>query len=619
MRVLEITDQSPGYFSATPEIVTLRPDCILGKWFFETLVPVLRSSDPDLTIVINANLSCEGLYSLQECAGIELVFFTRLSGRAFHARAGNPIVVYSFESCDTIIQRQPRYVVLKSEGVRFARLPAARDIGKVAAAKLEDLRRFKPFVQAHYQAPESDHDFSNWWGAYRLLNALRAADSQRHPEALVEDHQSYRRLEILEAMFLHPDAPEPGAGQTGKSIRESLTMRKNLWENAGKRPRVVHVDDEMHEGWNTAVPAAIYGPDAGIPDEYKPIGRDVLEADDAALTNTTCWIIDQDPDLAIIDLRLQRISDRARRIDETSGALLITKLRERAPGLPILLATASNKAWTYREMIKIGANSYWMKEGISDHMPEGGTMANAARLRQILGLLLGRKYQLLRRLGSTLQVLERKGTNHWWSSKRWDPARYHHQTFPRSGRVNSREVFTIVRSLITLLRDYLWSFEMKENEFGTISGAVRHILLGQMLVQVGKAVELIHDWPSFRNARNNGNDKHVAFGQVLRARLDYIGWLLFESRHKGAHLEPDSEKSLDSFEESVFTAICLFMTWISASEPFKQSKSRTWRALDVKATIEAANSALWQKYVALYGDSEIQLPNHILPVKSSDR
>lgn len=71
-------------------------------------------------------------------------------------------------------------------------------------------------------------------------------------------------------------------------------------------------------------------------------------------------------DLILLDLRLEEIEDSDelvhKQASEYSGGKLLQKLKETNRGIQIIVFTASNKAWNYRELYDLGADGYFVKE-----------------------------------------------------------------------------------------------------------------------------------------------------------------------------------------------------------------------------------------------------------------
>ncbi|MCL5028477.1 MAG: response regulator, partial [Bacteroidetes bacterium] len=96
-----------------------------------------------------------------------------------------------------------------------------------------------------------------------------------------------------------------------------------------------------------------------------------------------------DPDVILLDLRLFPAYDELHRhdVEKMSGALLLKMLREEYLGIPIIVTTASNKVWTYAKLIELGADAYWIKEGLDEKYDVNDSKSNPI-FSFILSLLL---------------------------------------------------------------------------------------------------------------------------------------------------------------------------------------------------------------------------------------
>ena len=66
-------------------------------------------------------------------------------------------------------------------------------------------------------------------------------------------------------------------------------------------------------------------------------------------------------DLVILDLRLEKNTDRDVLPHEISGIRLLRQIKEFDPSIPVIIFTASQKAINYKEAIDMGASGYWIK------------------------------------------------------------------------------------------------------------------------------------------------------------------------------------------------------------------------------------------------------------------
>jgi len=128
------------------------------------------------------------------------------------------------------------------------------------------------------------------------------------------------------------------------------------------RPRIVFVDDQAEDGWSAIFQQIIYG------EEHENFITIVPHAD-YTIENIANQIIskvkEHRADLLILDLRLKGQEEK-NEPDHTkiSGVQVLKKLNEAKIMCPVLITTASNKIWSYKDTITSGALAFWIKEFI---------------------------------------------------------------------------------------------------------------------------------------------------------------------------------------------------------------------------------------------------------------
>lgn len=108
-------------------------------------------------------------------------------------------------------------------------------------------------------------------------------------------------------------------------------------------------------------------------------------------------------DLVFIDLRLERIRDKDRPIEQLSGIQILKAIKQLNPGIPVIVFTASEKALSRDLAIQLGADGYWIK-GISS----GDLLKN-----YVVDLVKDAK--LLRELWIKIRQVEEKPEIHCYS------------------------------------------------------------------------------------------------------------------------------------------------------------------------------------------------------------
>ena len=210
------------------------------------------------------------------------------------------------------------------------------------------------FVNRYASRPrftQGRHNQANRWGPYVFFRILEQVDA-----AFAKQRESIERRMFEEPYLkrLAGDIQDEGLSkQALDTIRsERSRLRKRLAEKAGVR-KILVVEDQLDEGW-----------------------REVYQAlfEDGAAGNSLAWATTADEartafepelDLVVLDVRLDaHESPAATSSNEIvpAGVKLAKEFRQNWSSMPILAATASNKAWTLEPLLHAGIQGYWVKD-----------------------------------------------------------------------------------------------------------------------------------------------------------------------------------------------------------------------------------------------------------------
>ncbi len=307
------------------------------------------------------------------------------------------------------------------------------------------------------------------------------------------------------------------------------------------KPKIVYIDDNADNGWSEIIQVMIYG---GVQDEstFKPI-HDTEIGIDLLFDVIRLQIEKMDAHLILLDLRLKTEGNNIRKVDELSGAQILKKIRKSFPGLPVMMITASNKIWSYQTLFNLGADAYWVKEGLdvatSLTKEERATFSikNYRELLRTIYLLSKGEYQFLKRLGrEVLKMFDERHEKKWWwkeyaaptvNSVSWDNTEYFKQT------KNFDRIFDVLMDGIHNYRRYLQQSRINENNVAQYSYE-SSILRSQLINRFSGIVESIH----FGDG-NHFNSKII--GRIdlndfnSEGRKDYVSWYLLQFRNHASH------------------------------------------------------------------------------------
>lgn len=491
-----------------------RPSLGGGSYSLKTLAQNTADSMVALFLIhVNVKLSAHSCR--QDEDGIELLKHIRLTEGLGEWRKAH-VAICSFEDPQALLRRKPQNLIFLSEGTTFLRLPEAIDhlhgtayLAALAEKKADIIHGYlAPFVQCDYRTPDAAHAFSNWWGLHQLATARQAIAGKQEvhfPHCVVEN---LRLLENKKARFLYGVADPP---QAAADLIVPDFPRGEF--------RIVCVDDERD--WGEALRAALEATSKRRVQVKTPQLPSQREIDEDWIAKEIVSSGAGGPDLVLLDLRLKGNKELHVPVGETSGAKVARIIRDLSPGLPIILMTASNKAWTFEEAMKLGIDGYWMKEGIGEHMPAGGSAQNYLMLLRLVSTALGEEYQFLRRYSQAVDEIKAEASP-WWVNHLWlggDEAK----TEPEG-------IHRVLDGTLILLREYLRLFRMGYGFRGQ-SNAIEQSWISALIVEANKALELTHRSGAGPQSTAERNTQF----QLLKKRDDGWGLDLNTQRNSAAH------------------------------------------------------------------------------------
>lgn len=467
-------------------------------------------------------------------------------------------ILYSFFSLELILSNCPAGTMLCSEGTTYLRLPC-----RPADIDLEDLvqrkasiNRLKTYIDPS-NLPDNRHDWANWWGLKQLVDVHRVVlNSQNfeYPAVVCSALQQTKNQELI-LLF----------GNNVNSLNsidlDLLTKIKILRSYVAKRkPRILHIDDKSQDGWSEIFANIIYdntsltlsnSTNSGASDfidfriDGDPVFRSLIEVgavpqnkSENAL-NRLYKIIRKAihssglPDVVLMDLRLfgeQGVQFDAKRL---SGAKVLNWLRGTFRGIPVIVTTASNKAWSYEQLLQLGADGYWIKEGFDDRRSPEQSVENYLRFLELIKKAISEEYKFLNIFDLSRLALLRSGSVCWWEGHVWTDTAT--QTSVRTaGRRDKIE--KLLTDTVLLLRTYLQQKIMGQGfqdaiaEWSWTSAIIRH---------AANCIEEVHRFDECSQADQTsatiGRYWDKSSGKWQNRRGDWIAFKLYELRNRSAH------------------------------------------------------------------------------------
>src|SRR5262249_54552771 len=128
---------------------------------------------------------------------------------------------------------------------------------------------------------------------------------------------------------------------------------------------ILLIDDKAHDGWELVFKSLFRNAyiEQIVPRNHYVRNIEALY-EDQVREPMSRLSTSPDPSIVFLDLRLFDETERSIEIGNVSGKLLLARIRKDFKGVPVLITTASNKIWSFRELINLGADAYWVKEGM---------------------------------------------------------------------------------------------------------------------------------------------------------------------------------------------------------------------------------------------------------------
>lgn len=527
---------------------------------------IARGFEPgeQICLLINLHLVTNDIQHRTDQCGAEFLevirYATDFGPNEPNLLARLPCIVHGVFSLETALRNKPNQVILTSPGTWLVETFDSESLK-------ETLKQISPIDDASFSSwihrlkstftfESQNHSVANWWGVIKIAEVT--AQLGGHPINLWDSLSTV----LTDTDNLRAQAFNRSAGN--HVISEALTekIQKLRASLRIRKLRILHIDDEWEKGWSRAFAEMILYPandelqqtsgverkcsdeatacsyeEFSIPKlgslrafkSFPSESVDTEEFVEKIFPRLKCLIELWRPHLILLDLRLTGNAEEGKKISESSGVRLVKKLREFQKGLPIIMTTASNKAWSMSEILKSGADAYWMKEGLTGNSPGANTIENYKMLLDFVSKATDLDYSFLRVFSEHIEKHMRITPNgRWYSNPPWP------QTLTDEEKeAHCRRIDAILSESLDLLRSYLHHEVMDYGYSGTQEGRHR---IASIVTHIFRAIEVIHN-PS--NVHRNGdpvNGALFSIKAVMDARNDTQGNKIRRIRNNFAHL-----------------------------------------------------------------------------------
>lgn len=516
-------------------------------------------------------INLEGTYENRgrsNLKGLELLFWLRLK----YDFTG-PIITYGFLSSAQVLRQKPEYAVLHAPGNYHVRLPdgfesffKSNNLGELGLER-NRLKEYRPFVQKAINLKAVRHREANWWGikvlwvCYKLMNDYNRTlqyniggnllERDNFTELLPDDIQD--ELDSLNGFLIAYD--NELSDRIGEANEQNRSQRRELAFSTPidivplpRFPKILLIDDQAGEGWSDIYQHIIYGGenrDFHTFNNFPASNSNHEEGIEHIKENVIEYLINQmnnKVDCILLDLRLQP-GDKNKEVHKVSGVKILKHINKHFKGIPILVTSASNKIWSYQEVIKAGADAYWLKEGVDNLQNAEDSIKSYVNFIEIIAAFMNEEYQFLREMNKNLKKFrEPPAPRFWWVRKTWPTV-----NFDGRGVNTNLDLYTTAENVEKFYQDGILLFQnfLKGKYLQKNLQDGDWFYYSSIIIHLAKLIEKFHGHIIY-----DPDNTNPTYGQLTEIRRDTLGKKLYKIRNTAAHFKHSIK--ID-FEDNFYT------------------------------------------------------------------
>lgn len=203
---------------------------------------------------------------------------------------------------------------------------------------------------------QSRHSIANEWALTRYFSILK-------PNVKITEYEDLKRkVETLNyTKTLHYKYSDClFSGQVFNPKKHSY----NLIINNIKDKVVGVIDDELEKGWKEFY-TYLFSQSGMLNNNYHYYEKFKHKVKADLIVDLKAWCeekINNGCTIFVIDLRLHADDFFKENTDELTGIQIVKYIKEKNPGVQIVISTASNKVWNFQKCISMGINKFSVKE-----------------------------------------------------------------------------------------------------------------------------------------------------------------------------------------------------------------------------------------------------------------
>lgn len=245
----------------------------------------------------------------------------------------------------------------------------------------------------------------------------------------------------------------------------------------------------------------------------------------------------------LLDLRLFPEDEQSNKTKNFTGFILMERLRKKYPEIPIIITSASNKIWTYKDSVKMGAHAYWIKEGIDNFYEKYDAYYNYDQFKKIIYTLVTPEYYSLQILSNLVQKINKENSPpFWWENKFWSEGTHQNITLrnlnyqiSNKTEIKKEDLSEILNKIINFYSNFL----RLKNITSEINEEDATSYYATLIVKIGKLVEMFHP---------TGINRYISTYSITTLRGDELGTRILDKRNKAAH---NSQINFDDLKQVI--------------------------------------------------------------------
>lgn len=495
--------------------------------------------------------------------GIELMLWLRL-----REKYAGPILLIGFQSSEAILFAHPEHLALLAPDNRYERLPLSEEtktnikrwLGEKRTLTKERIaEKYKPYLSSAFDISAFRHRMANIYGLKVMWDAMKQARptfGMTYPVEVAkleqEDLGVCLGFELLGAKKVTPPSnsgpkPPPTVPPADCATIPGL--------------KLCYVDDYSGLGWSGLLQHLVYAKKVTDEKVFHRVDVQRIGRDNANFKDKVDAVVKEilrtvkGKNALLLDLKLfpKQHDDAEVDVVSLSGAKVLQELRKQEMSLPILVTTASNKIWSYEDIMKLGADGYWVKPGLEDAWTKADVEENVQRLRRFLSATQHPMVLAQEALEKAeRRILDQLATV-WWARGTW-PYGYKRRAEPM-------EIYIHLSTVLNQLRihNQRYTYDDRDNDADHV-----HRSLSSVAVSVGVVFEAVVGSELPVNCPQDYRDYGVSFMQCNRVNSTPLRNRIMKARNKAAH--PDQNDGKPTVQDLV-DSINGLTTFLLSREP----------------------------------------------------